>query len=133
MVFKALNTRTNEIKAIKAVPNIIKDNSTLSPDISIGIELGKTCPYLVRYYNVFEEGYFQIIVMDYFSNGDLKKYLKKVKELNEEVLLLLLFSLYLYEYVGYYSFNTTNNNSSKYSSSKKHNPSRYKNGEYTCR
>jgi serine/threonine protein kinase len=49
------------------------------------MELGRNCPELVRYYNVFEEGDFHIIVMDYFENGDLQSYLNKVKKLNEKV------------------------------------------------
>jgi serine/threonine protein kinase len=49
------------------------------------MELGKICSCLVRYYNVFEEGDYEIIVMDYLENGDLQSYIKKVGKLNEEV------------------------------------------------
>jgi serine/threonine protein kinase len=89
-IFKAVHIRTNVIRAIKAVP-ILSDpsnNSSLSSDLQIGMELSKRCSYLVRYYSVFEEGDFQIIVMDYIENGDLRTYIKNNK-LAEKVFLFL--------------------------------------------
>jgi serine/threonine protein kinase len=87
-IFKSTHTRTKEIRAIKAIQKIddSTDNSNISSDIQIGMELGKICPDLVRYYNVFYEGDHQFIIMDYFENGDLQSYLqKKGGKLNEKV------------------------------------------------
>jgi hypothetical protein len=72
---------------VKAIPNLSSSStkSSLSSDIQIGMELGKTCTHLVRYDNVFEEGDFQIIIMNFFENGDLQTYLKKINKLNEKV------------------------------------------------
>jgi serine/threonine-protein kinase len=66
------------------------NNSQFASEIQIGMELSKICPYLVRYYSIFEEGDFQIIIMDFFEEGDLQTYLTKIKNIKEEVFLLFL-------------------------------------------
>jgi serine/threonine protein kinase len=88
-VFVGSNVRTEEMKALKAIPILgnLSNNLSLSLNIQIGME---TCLYLVQYYNIFEEGDFQIIVMDYFENGDLETYINSVKKLIEEVLFIFL-------------------------------------------
>jgi serine/threonine protein kinase len=88
-VFVGLNVQTKETKALKAIP-ILGNYSSLSSDIQIGMEVAKACPYLAKYYNIFEEGDFQIIVMDYFENGDLETYINNVKKLTEDVLFIFL-------------------------------------------
>jgi serine/threonine protein kinase len=43
--------------------------------------------FLVHYYEIFEEGDNEYILMDLFTNGDLQTYLNKVKELPEQVII----------------------------------------------
>jgi serine/threonine-protein kinase len=89
-IFKATHIRTKQIKAIKAVP--ILDESTyskLSSDLQIGMELSRICPYLVEYYNVFKEGNFQIIVMDYYENGDLETFIEKKTLAEKDIIRLI--------------------------------------------
>lgn len=85
-VFKVTNIETEEKKALKAI--FITDSlKIISRELMIGMgmELGKSCKYLVEYFETFsfEESY-TCIIMDYFENGDLLSYLKK-NQLNENV------------------------------------------------
>jgi serine/threonine protein kinase len=82
-VFKVLNVKTKETLAIKAIQNT--NSSFNSQDIQIGMQLSKTCKHLVRYFSIFEEGDFEIIVMEYFEEGDLQTFLNKVNKLTEDV------------------------------------------------
>jgi serine/threonine protein kinase len=86
-VFKVTNIKTNEIKALKAIPildNLWKENSE---ELEVGMEIGRKCEYLVHYDKIFTEGDFKIIIMDYFEKGDLQSYLNKGNKLNESVYL----------------------------------------------
>jgi serine/threonine protein kinase len=86
-VFKVINTKTKEIRGLKAITNMDpSNNSQFASEIQIGMQLSKICPYLVRYYSIFEEGDFQIIIMEFFE----ETYLTKIKNLKEEVFLLFL-------------------------------------------
>jgi serine/threonine protein kinase len=90
-IFKATHIRTKQIKAIKAIPILDNSsaNSKLSSDLQIGMELSRICPYLVEYYTVFKEGSFQVIVMDYFENGDLETFIKKKKLTEKDIIRLI--------------------------------------------
>jgi serine/threonine protein kinase len=86
---------SGEKKALKILP-ISSDTNALLTGISsptsssrgleaemvIGKILGKKCPFLVRYDEIFSEGDSEYIIMELFSNGDLQKYLggKKMPE-----------------------------------------------------
>jgi serine/threonine protein kinase len=84
-VFKVTNIKTNEIKALKAIP--IMDNSGMenSEEFKNGMEIGRKCEYLVNYDEIFIEGNFEIIIMDYFEKGDLQYFLNKGNKLKELV------------------------------------------------
>jgi serine/threonine protein kinase len=94
-VYRVINTKTKETKALKCFFQS-KDRSSLSADLEIGMELSRTCNFLVRYENVFMVGDFQCIIMEYFEQGDLQKYLNTGHKLNEEVLILSLIIYFLF-------------------------------------
>jgi serine/threonine protein kinase len=109
-LFEAVNIKTEEVRAVKIIKNV-NDDEFMSR-IKIGINLSETCPHLVRYYSGFKEGKFQVIVLDYFENGDLKSYLSKNNKLNEEVFFFFFFFFICYN-KGCYSFVISDNNSHK--------------------
>jgi serine/threonine protein kinase len=84
-IFKVINMKTKDIKAMKVIAIIGYNDIEISTDIRVGMELGRKCPYLIRYYNMFIEGDFYIIIMDYMKNGNVERYLKKVGKLKEIV------------------------------------------------
>jgi serine/threonine protein kinase len=84
-VFKVTNIRTEEIKALKAIPIVDSSRSENSEEFKIGMEIGRKCEYLVHYDKIFIEGNLEIIIMDYFEKGDLQSYLNKGNRLNESV------------------------------------------------
>jgi serine/threonine protein kinase len=92
-VFRVSNIKTKEIKALKAL--LLQGETSLSSDLQIGMKLSRSCDFLVRYENVFIAGDFQCIVMEYFEQGDLQKYLNSGYKLNENVFLNL-FNLFFY-------------------------------------
>jgi serine/threonine protein kinase len=84
-VFKLTNIKKKEIKALKAVTIINNSRSENSEGLKIGMEIGRKCEYLVHYDNIFVEGDFEIIIMDYFEKGDLQSYLNKRYRPNKSV------------------------------------------------
>jgi serine/threonine protein kinase len=84
-VFKVTNIKTKEIKALKAIQILGSSRRENSEEFKIGMEIGRTCEYLVHYDKIFVEGDFEIIIMDYFEKGDLQSYLNKENTLNESV------------------------------------------------
>jgi serine/threonine protein kinase len=93
-VFKVIDTKSKakEKKALKVVALMgignISENSTNenSEELKIGLELGRSCKFLVSYEKIFIIGDFRCIVMEYFEKGDLENYyIKKRNKLTEEV------------------------------------------------
>jgi serine/threonine protein kinase len=84
-VFKVTNIKIKEIKALKVISILDSLRRENSEEFKIGMEIGKSCEYLVHYNKIFVEGDFEIIIMDYFKKGDLQSYLNKGNTLNESV------------------------------------------------
>jgi hypothetical protein len=89
------NAKIQQRKALKAIPLMGGTQSKLSQDFKIGIEVGSTCEYLVRYENAFVAGDFECIIMDYYEKGDVQTYLNMGNEIKEEVFFVLFLHLLL--------------------------------------
>jgi serine/threonine protein kinase len=132
VVFRVFNTKTKETKALKSFVQS-KDKSSLSSDLQIGMELSRACNFLVRYENVFIIEDFPCIIMEYFENGDLQKYLNTGHKLNAEVLTLFIYFFFFTNvYLGCISFNISNFISSFISSQSQHHSLEFESGKYIC-
>jgi serine/threonine protein kinase len=96
------------------------------------MELSKGCNFLVRYENVFIIEDFPCIIMEYFENNDLQKYLNTGHKLNEEVLTSFIYFFFTNVYLGCISFNISNFISSFISSQSQHHSPGFKSGKYIC-
>jgi NIMA (never in mitosis gene a)-related kinase len=89
-VFCVKNNSTNVIMAMKAIPlKTSKENASIKREVKIGLEVGKNCPFLVHYFETFEDSDFYYIIMDYFNAGDLIKYTSDGNVLTEKEIIRL--------------------------------------------
>jgi serine/threonine protein kinase len=78
-VFEVVSVTTGKRKALKIIYMSSK------AEVLIGKVLGKKSPFLVHYDEMFSEGDNELIIMEFFPNGDLQKYLDDGNRMTEKV------------------------------------------------
>jgi serine/threonine protein kinase len=113
-VYEVTNIITGKKQVLKKIPILTSLSSSLTSsstsrslesEMVIGKVLGKKCPFLVHYKEIFSEGENEYIVMELFPDGDLQTYLNRGKKLTEKVYFQIYDVLNIY-FILFYFFST---------------------------